>query len=231
MKKGNLLIAMTFTCLGVTLASVGRAVAVDYETFPQRRAIATHNHKLVSSGSGQHWKGQSDSPHSHENESDGNNSGSDHSSTPGHSDEPGHGADHHNEHGAGHHDGHGEASHGADAHHGSLAVADPEQVPSLTIVVVPDTHHGWNVEVQTEHFTFAPERVNQANQQNEGHAHLYVDGSKIARLYGNWYHIDHLEPGTREITVSLHANGHEVWTYDGEAIAETVTVEVSADEL
>ncbi|NEQ96353.1 MAG: hypothetical protein F6K30_06455 [Cyanothece sp. SIO2G6] len=130
-------------------------------------------------------------------------------------------------HGNANHD-HGGANHGHAGHHGSLDVMDPERVPAVTLIVQPDSRSGWNVEVQTENFTFAPERVNQENLPNEGHGHLYVDGEKIARLYGNWYHISHLEPGTREVKVSLHANGHETWTYEGEAIAHTVTVNVPA---
>ena len=99
-------------------------------------------------------------------------------------------------------------------------------IPSVMVIVHQDAHKGWNIEIQTEQFTFAPEQVNQANQPNMGHGHLYVDGEKIARLYGNWYHLGNLEPGTREITVSLHANGHELWTHEGEAIAHTATIDV-----
>ena len=99
-------------------------------------------------------------------------------------------------------------------------------MPSVTVIVHPDARKGWNLEVQTEHFTFTPEQVNDVNQPNVGHGHLYVNGEKITRLYSNWFYLDHLDAGTNEITVSLHANGHEVWTHEGEAIAHTTTIEV-----
>ena len=99
-------------------------------------------------------------------------------------------------------------------------------MPSLTVMVHPDANRGWNLEVQTENFTFAPEQVNQANQPNVGHGHLYINGEKITRVYSNWLYLGSLDSGTHEITVSLHANGHEVWTHEGEAIAYTTTIDV-----
>ncbi|MGK7891625.1 MAG: hypothetical protein AB4042_20030 [Leptolyngbyaceae cyanobacterium] len=135
----------------------------------------------------------------------------------------------HSDHGAQTDAGHGNAPHGNGSHHhGAIAVTDADRVPQVMLVVQPDARRGWNVQVQTENFIFAPERVNQENRPNEGHAHLYVDGQKVARLYGNWYHLGNLEPGIREIRVSLHANGHEAWSYEGEAIAHSVTVNVPA---
>ncbi|MEM9216369.1 MAG: hypothetical protein AAGD25_18735 [Cyanobacteria bacterium P01_F01_bin.150] len=115
---------------------------------------------------------------------------------------------------------------GAEVVSGESSIASTVAMPSLTVMVHPDSHRGWNVEIQTENFTFTPEQVNQANQPNVGHGHLYVNGEKVARVYGNWLHLDNLESGTNEITVSLHANGHEVWTHEGEAIAYTTTIEV-----
>lgn len=35
-------------------------------------------------------------------------------------------------------------------------------------------------------------------------AHLSVDGTKITRLYGNWYYLESLPAGRHEITVSLN---------------------------
>ena len=57
-------------------------------------------------------------------------------------------------------------------------------------------------------------------------AHLYINGEKVARLYGPWYHIAYLEPGKNEILVTLNANNHGEYLHDGEVIADTVTVYV-----
>ena len=36
---------------------------------------------------------------------------------------------------------------------------------------------------------FAPENVNQADVDGQGHAHIYVDGEKVSRVYGERFHL------------------------------------------
>jgi hypothetical protein len=85
---------------------------------------------------------------------------------------------------------------------------------------------GWNLEIQTTNFRFAPEQINQANQPNVGHGHLSINGERGARVYGPWLHLPQLPPGRNEITVSLTTNGHEALTHNGQAIESTVVVDV-----
>lgn len=178
---------------------------------------------------------------SHERPSEGHAEGGSHNG--GHHGGP-HNGGHHGSHDGRHHSGHGGTMASAPwFHHGAIEVSDVFQLsmanadktvlemsemmmPSVMVMIHPDAVNGWNIEVQTEHFTFSGEQVNQANQPNIGHGHLYVNGEKVARLYGNWFYLEHLESGSNDITVSLHANGHEVWTHEGDAIAHTTTVEV-----
>jgi len=116
---------------------------------------------------------------------------------------------------------------GKDDHeHGMLEIPPGQPVPTVDLIVHPDARRGWNLEIQVTNFTFAPERVNQASNFQEGHGHLYVDGVKITRLYGNWYYLESLAPGTREITVSLNANGHEALMHNGQPIQVTRQVVV-----
>lgn len=135
---------------------------------------------------------------------------------------------HHN-HGASNHD--HDAGNQSGHHHGSIEIPDGQPVPSITLVVHPDSARGWNLEIQTTHFRFAPEQVNQANQPNTGHGHLYINGDingeRNGRVYGPWLHLPQLSPGRNEITVSLNANGHEALTHNGQAIESTVVIEVS----
>ena len=126
--------------------------------------------------------------------------------------------DHDHDHDAGDHSGH---------HHGSIEIPDGQPVPSIALVVHPDSVRGWNLEIQTTHFRFAPEQVNQANQPNTGHGHLYINGERNGRVYGPWLHLPQLPPGRNEITVSLNANGHEAFTHNGQAIESTVVIEVA----
>ena len=110
--------------------------------------------------------------------------------------------------------------------HGILEIQAEQAVPTVNLVVHKDAVRGWNLEIQVDNFRFAPERVNQSSLATEGHAHLYVNEEKITRLYGNWFYLEHLQPGRHEVTVSLNANGHEALVYNGQPIEATVMIEV-----
>jgi hypothetical protein len=112
--------------------------------------------------------------------------------------------------------------------HEQREVPAGEAVPSVRLVIHPDAHQGWNLEIETTNFQFAPEHINQSSQIHEGHAHLYLDGVKLTRLYGNWFYLNPLEPGTHEITVTLNTNTHETLAVNGEPIQATVLLTVSA---
>ena len=102
---------------------------------------------------------------------------------------------------------------------------DPANAPEISISVVKDAVAGWNVFVTVESFTFVAESVNQVNAPNQGHAHLYVDGEKVTRLYGTAYHLADLSPGRHAVTVGLNANDHSDLVVDGERISATVSIE------
>ncbi|MFZ4641538.1 MAG: hypothetical protein ACOYMP_14235 [Nodosilinea sp.] len=122
--------------------------------------------------------------------------------------------------------GHGEQLPHGHTHHGTLEILPGQAVPTLNLVVHTDALRGWNLEIQTTHFRFAPEQVNQANQPNVGHGHLYINGEKIGRVYGPWVHLVDLPPGRHQITVSLNANQHQTLTHQGQPVAATVEIVV-----
>jgi len=118
------------------------------------------------------------------------------------------------------------SDHGDHHSHGMMAIPAGQPVPNLIVDVFPDPVSGWNVRVQTENWTFAPERVNETSVTTEGHAHLYLNGEKLTRIYSEWYHIPSLPPGEHTLTVGLNANGHEALMYNGEPIEASVPVTV-----
>lgn len=111
-------------------------------------------------------------------------------------------------------------------HHDALEIPDGQPVPTIAVIAHPDPMQGWNLEIQTTNFRFAPEDVNQENQPNAGHGHLYINGEKGARVYGSWLHLPQLPPGRNEITIGLNANNHQALTHSGQAIEATVVVNV-----
>lgn len=99
-------------------------------------------------------------------------------------------------------------------------------VPGITLTVTADPVSGFNVHADCTNLTWAPEKAGLDHVDGEGHAHVYVDGEKVARLYGEWYHLTGLTPGTHEVKVSLNGNTHAAYAVDGVEIADTVTIEV-----
>ena len=83
-----------------------------------------------------------------------------------------------------------------------------EASPTFDFLITRDLEHGWNLHILTTNFQFAPENVGGPFVAGEGHAHLYVDGEQVARIYGPWFHVDGLPHGLVDITVTLNGNDH-----------------------
>ena len=116
----------------------------------------------------------------------------------------------------------------ADDHHGANApeLVASETPVSVSITAEPDADGGANVHIVTEGFRFAPEAVDQSHTAGAGHAHIYVDGVKLGRVFENEYHIEELSAGDHEIRVSLNTNDHSELTFNGEKVESTVTVTI-----
>ena len=112
----------------------------------------------------------------------------------------------------------------AHAHGKVLMMPAGRAAPSLKILLTRDAVRGWNLHVQTRNFKFAPEHASGKHVEGEGHAHIYVNGKKIARLYGPWFHIGELSAAGAEVRVTLNANDHRDLMVGGKAVAATVLV-------
>ena len=122
---------------------------------------------------------------------------------------------------------HGAGGASAKHDHGELhEVGAGEPVPTISLNLTEDEGGGWNLEVVTAHFSFSPGNVNGPHVPGEGHAHLYADGVKIARLYGPWFHIGSLPEGTRRISVTLNTNDHKTYGRDGQPISAEAALDV-----
>lgn len=96
--------------------------------------------------------------------------------------------------------------------------------PELNIQVTADSSGGWNLYIDAKNFSFTPEKIDQAPSANEGHAHLYIDGFKMARIYSNWYHIKALTAGEHTVRITLNANDHSPWQYQGQPLEASTTI-------
>ena len=114
--------------------------------------------------------------------------------------------------------------------HGHAETIEAPAGMGVALNVHPDSVSGFNVQIVPTGFTFAPEKVNTTHVPGEGHAHLYVDGVKLRRVYGPWAHVDGLSSGMHEISVTLNANTHEEYAVDGQPITAAVTVHVEGSK-
>ncbi len=116
----------------------------------------------------------------------------------------------------------------ADHKHGLYEV-EAEVAPTVKVLADEDELGGWNVKIVTENFEFAPQDVNEASEAGTGHAHIWVDGEKIGRVYSNYYHLGSLGDGEHEITVTLNTNMHMDYAVDGEVVQDSIVVTEASD--
>ena len=116
---------------------------------------------------------------------------------------------------------------GGSGHSHDSGPVESETPMSVDMAVEPDKLGGVNVEIITDGFRFAPEEVNQDNTPGAGHAHVYVDGEKINRVYGGYYHLGGLELGPREISVVLNDNQHGQLASQGRALESKAAFQVA----
>lgn len=117
-----------------------------------------------------------------------------------------------------------EAQSAALCRHDRLDLPDASDVPAVELNAERDAVSGWNLRIQTDRFRFAPEHASEGHVPGEGHAHLFVDGQKAARLYAPWYHLPSLTPGRHEIRVTLNTNDHRDLASGGRLIEAVIEV-------
>jgi len=119
---------------------------------------------------------------------------------------------------------HSAHDHGDGSHDHPAMTEAGTPAPSVGLVLHPDTRQSRNLQIVTGNFTFDPEGVNGFHVPGRGHAHVYVDGVKIGRAYGPWFHLSALPAGTHEVRVTLNANDHSQLATDGQPIEATARV-------
>ena len=97
---------------------------------------------------------------------------------------------------------------------------------SVDITAEPDAHGGVDVYIVTRGVRFAPELVDQVHTPGAGHAHIYVDGTKLGRVFEDEYHVAELAPGEHEIRISLNTNDHGKLAFGGKRVESIATVTV-----
>lgn len=99
-----------------------------------------------------------------------------------------------------------------------------EGAPEVRLTARPDSEDGWNLQLAVTNFRFTPDSAGGAALPGAGHAHLELDGRKLARLYGPWFHLPaaQVPQGAHTLTVRLYADDHTAWAVAGKPVEGTL---------
>ncbi len=104
--------------------------------------------------------------------------------------------------------------------HSSGHAAKPESIDAgapiaVAIAAQVESKGTVDVAIDTEAWQWAPDQVDAPHVPGTGHAHIYVDGVKISRVFAPSYRLTGLTPGAHEIRVTLNSNNHHELLRDG----------------
>ena len=88
------------------------------------------------------------------------------------------------------------------------------------------TKNGAKLRLETNNFTFSRADDDAAHVPNEGHAHVYLNGLKLGRLYSNTYQIGALSPGNYTLSVALNSNDHRPYVSDSGPVIGALIFEI-----
>jgi hypothetical protein len=106
-------------------------------------------------------------------------------------------------------------------------VPDEQPLPTISIEVTKDHKEGYNLFLDVANHTFKPQEASHEQKPGEGHAHLYIDGKKITRLYSTAYYLGNsFTKGDHVIQVALSTNNHRELQEHGQPIKATAILKV-----
>ena len=110
-----------------------------------------------------------------------------------------------------------------------------ETAPNATLDIQKDPTGGFNVQVVTTNFVWRPEMASMQHVPGEGHAHVYLDGRKIMRIYNEWFHLNTYQFSTRSgeqlLSIEFVGNDHAPYTIQGLPVGAEQIVDVPSDEI
>lgn len=148
----------------------------------------------------------------------GNHGGMDHSGNGGMTTTKAGGMDHSGHDGMNHGSGHG----GDGSGHGAMGKPfkwdGAEKIDHLDLRIIEEKDVGYTVLIDTNHhFNWDYTDVNKKHVPSSGHAHIYLDGVKLARIYCNAWFIRWDEvsnPARSKVKVTLYNNFHMTYTQE-----------------
>lgn len=123
-------------------------------------------------------------------------------------------------------------------HPGDVAVMDHGQrevpaqftIPRLGLTLHEDRMSGYNLQLKLRDYQLwppLPQYMQAVHPVLSGHAHLYINGRKVRRLYNEYVHLpDNLfKDGVNVISVSLNDHDHASWSVNERELSVTLTID------
>lgn len=133
-----------------------------------------------------------------------------------------------------------------DHSHMPIAVPNDAPTPALSLALIKDSMSGYNLILDTQRYDLSVPPAGKMNMQQmmtatinpnngflQGHAHLYINGVKIQRIYGHALHLPSslFKRGINTISVTLNNHGHMYWTAQGKKIVATLYINDESEKL
>ncbi len=110
-----------------------------------------------------------------------------------------------------------------------------EVAPKASLKIKKDPTGGFNVHVSSSNFVWRPESASREHFVGEGHAHVYLDGRKIMRIYNEWFHLNTYQFATRAgeqiVSIEFVGNDHAPYTIQGIPVGLEQIIDVARDEI
>lgn len=117
------------------------------------------------------------------------------------------------------------------APHLSTQIPEGLPLPQLELDLITDKMSGFNLHIEYNLFRISsPDLYDQEKDAEEmtvaGHAHLFINGEKVQRVYGRYLHLDakYFIRGINQITVTLNDHDHSVWSKNNKPVFATFFV-------
>lgn len=122
--------------------------------------------------------------------------------------------------------------------HKSREIGPDTPIPKIELTVFRDVMDGVNVHIEVANYVLnAPDLANKSLISEEGflqgHAHVFVNGTKRQRLYGKDIHIPKswLKDGVNQVAISLNSHQHENWVSNEHNIVGSIFLDLSKKQL
>jgi len=104
-------------------------------------------------------------------------------------------------------------------------VPEGEPAPTLAMRLTPDGE-GWLVHLDLANVELSSDLADKPHKPGTGHAHLYLNGLKLQRMYSTEARIGALPPGQYMVRVVLNTNDHQAYAVGGEPVEAMALIDV-----